>query len=413
MSEISRNYDILISGGGLVGASLALALAPLGYRIGIVEARPFGAPGQPSYDERSTALAWGSRRILEGLGIWPALARDATPILQVHVSQRGRFGVTRLTAGEEGVPALGYVAPNRCLGAALNASLTASPVELIAPARATAVQREQGCVVLQTEGPDGDLALRTRLLVVADGTQSRLRGLLDIPVERFGYAQSAVIANVTPTRAHAGIAYERFTDTGPLALLPLSGGRCSLVWTQRAEEAEAVLALDDELFLARLGERFGSRLGRFLRVGERAVYPLERLRARHDVQPRVAVVGNAAHTLHPVAGQGFNLALRDVAVLAEHLSAARRQGRDPGELALLEAYSAERRPDIDRIERYTDLLARVFVPRIPGLGVVRGAGLLALDLLPALRHRLARQSMGLHAARTRLARGLPLVEERP
>jgi 2-octaprenyl-6-methoxyphenol hydroxylase len=282
-------------------------------------------------------------------------------------------------------------------------------VDLIAPARACAIARDPGAMRVEVEGEAGRRSLRARLLVVADGGRSRLRDWLGIRVARHAYGQSAVIANVTPARDHAGVAYERFTPTGPLALLPLGGGRCSLVWTHPPEAVDRLLEMDEATFLRHLGEAFGTRLGRFERVGRRVAYPLERQRANHDVQPRAVLVGNAAHTLHPVAGQGFNLALRDVAALAERLAHAARLGADPGDLALLEDYSAARRPDIDRVERDTDLLARLFVHRLPGLGHARAAGLAALELLPALRRRVAERGMGRGAVRARLAQGLPLT----
>ncbi|MBI5460993.1 MAG: FAD-dependent monooxygenase, partial [Gammaproteobacteria bacterium] len=291
----SNCYDILISGGGLVGASLACALSGHGLRIGLIEAVPFGEPGQPAYDDRALALAAGTQRIFAAMGLWPALEAHATPIHRIHVSDRGRFAFARLDRAEENVPALGYVALGRDLGAVLGARLaTLADVELICPARVIGVDFTAVDAQVRIETAAGVRAIATRLLVAADGAQSTLRDLLDIPTTVWEYGQTALIANITPERAHANIAYERFTDTGPLALLPMSEHRCALVWTLRDDQVDAVMALDDAAFLARLQERFGRRLGTLTRVGKRTAYPLRLVRARESVRPRLALIGNAA-----------------------------------------------------------------------------------------------------------------------
>ncbi|ACL73837.1 2-octaprenyl-6-methoxyphenyl hydroxylase [Thioalkalivibrio sulfidiphilus] len=406
---MAEPFDILIAGGGMVGATLALAVARNGYRVGVLEARPPGEPGQPSYDDRTTALAYGSRRILEALGLWQGVADQATPIEHIHVSERGRFGVTRLSAADENVPALGYVVANRAIGAAWLAALKDSSVELITPATVQAYRVHADGVSVQIRGQDdATRELRARLLVAADGTHSMLRQLAGIGVHERDYGQTAVIANLTPGRDHGGVAYERFTDEGPIALLPMSEGRCALVWTRPADQVDVTLALNDADFLAALQDRFGHRLGRLRKVGRRAAYPLKLVRAVRDTAARLVLVGNASHTLHPVAGQGFNLALRDVAVLADLLAGAARDGSDPGAPALLDAYSAWRREDLDTVQTYTDGLVRLFTNPWPPLAHARGAALAALDLCPPLRHRLARQSMGLAGRLPRLARGRAL-----
>jgi 2-octaprenyl-6-methoxyphenol hydroxylase len=410
---MGQEYDILIVGGGMVGASLACALSESPYRIAVLEARPYGAPGQPSYDERTTALAYGSRRILEGLGLWGALAGQAAPIRAIHVSQRGRFGATRLYAREEGVEALGYVAANRELGRALYARLSQlRNVTLIAPAEVRDLGVEPGHVTLgivRGDGRSGELEqeLRGGLVVAADGRDSVVRQRTGIAVEVRGYGQSAVVANVTPGRPHHDTAYERFTDTGPMALLPLEAGRCALVWTQAQERVDEYLDLSEGAFLAALQERFGWRLGRFERVGARAAYPLALVRATRVVDRRLALLGNAAHSLHPVAGQGFNLALRDVAALAEILSDCARSGGDPGAGAVLDRYAHWRARDLDRTTAFTDMLARVFTSPMPLLSHLLGLGLVALDVCPPARHLLARLSMGVAGRLPRLAAGLP------
>lgn len=403
-------YDVVIAGGGLIGASLAVALAPLGLRIAVVEARLPTSAQQPSYDDRSTAVAEGSRRILSAIGVWPLLGAAATAIRSIHVSDRGRFGVTRLEAAEHGVAALGYVVENRALGAALWQLMQRSKaIGLLAPARVLDAQSDADAMRVTVTGTDdAHRTLATRLLVVADGAESTLRDRLGVAAERSDYRQVAIIANVTPRRFHQHVAYERFTDSGPLAFLPLGSGRCAVVWTVWAEEAPEILGLDDAAFLARLQALFGQRLGTLLQAGRRSAYPLELVTAEQQTGGRFVVLGNAAHSLHPVGGQGFNLALRDVAVLAELLATARHTRGDPGDPALLERYEEWRHADQTRSVDITDGLVRLFTNPLLPVRAARGAGLVALDLLPLAKEALARQTMGLAGRVPRLSRGLPL-----
>lgn len=406
---MTSDYDVLITGAGMVGASLACGLAGSALRVGVVEAVPAGAPDQPSYDDRVVALSLGSRRILGGLGVWDRLAGSATAIRAVHVSDRGRFGFTRLRAEQEGVEALGFVVEARQVGAALSERLAAAgPHDLLCPAGLVALTQDERSVVAELRGEGVPRRVSARLLVAADGGRSVAREAAGIGVAQWAYGQTALIANVSPARPHQGVAYERFTDAGPLALLPMSEGRCALVWTVASEQAAGLLALDDPAFLDALQARFGDRLGRFLRVGRRHAYPLTLLRAETQARGRVVVIGNAAHTLHPVAGQGYNLGLRDVAVLAQVILDAVRSGEDPGAAAVLERYTAWRDADQRSTARFTDGLARLFSSRSTLLGLARNTGLVALDLAPALKHTLARRAMGLAGRQPRLARGLPL-----
>ena len=406
---MAETYDILISGGGLVGASLACALGGRGLRIGLIEAVPFGDSSQPSYDDRAIALAQGTQRIFTGMGWWDALAPRVTPIHQIHVSDRGRFGFTRLDRAEEGVPALGYVALARDMGAVLAEQLQRlDDVELICPARVSCVDIETDNAVVSVQSDAGELTLQARLVVAADGAQSTLRELFDIPTTEWDYRQSAVITNITPERPHGQIAYERFTDTGPLALLPMSEQRCSVVWTLHASQVDEVMALDDAAFLARLQDRFGHRLGILQRVGKRVAYPLRLVRARQSVRPRLALIGNAAHTLHPIAGQGFNLGLRDVAALAEVVLDAQHAGEDIGADAVLQRYADWRQQDHRRVIAFTDGLTRLFTNPLPPIALARNLGLLALDLCPPAKRLFARLTMGRAGKLPRLARGLPL-----
>lgn len=402
-----QTYDVLIVGGGLVGASLACALRGSGLRIALIEAKTLSTANQPSFDDRTVALSYGSRQILERIGLWPQLAERVEAIKTIHISDRGQFGVTRLRHDEEGVAALGYVAENRVLGEVLYGELQHSDdIELFCPAEVSALQTVDDRVEVQVQQGEQVVNLSGRLLVAADGVSSRVRQLLQIADSRQEYAQCAIITNIRPGIAHNNIAYERFTSTGPLAFLPMtrSAGkqRCSVVWTVPVAKAEALMQLADADFLAALQQQFGYRLGRLQQLGQRQVYPLALVEATQLVRGRIVVVGNAAHTIHPVAGQGFNLALRDIALLAELLHAA----SDAGDAALLETYARARQQDTQRVYRFTDTLVKVFSNDFAPLAHVRAAGLFAVDVLPPLKHALARQSMGLGGNLSRLGRSL-------
>ncbi len=410
MSE-TNDYDLLIIGGGMVGASLACALSDSGLRIAIVEAVPLADVHQPSYDDRSIALAYGTRCIFSALGLWDALRDAVTPIRNIHISDRGHFGITRMAAAEYGLEALGYVVENRELGRLFGERLAALPgLDLLCPARLEALEFNAETVVATVESGGQRRGLRARLVVGADGGRSLVRRLAAVPTRHWDYGQSALIANVTPGRGHQHVAYERFTDSGPLAMLPMAGQRCSLVWTVRRGAEQELLALKDDAFLACLQQRFGRRLGELRKVGQRQVYPLTLIRADDPGRARLALIGNAAHTLHPIAGQGFNLGIRDVAVLAEVLWAARAEGDDIGSAATLSRYYQWRRQDQRRVIAFTDGLVRLFSNELPPVVLARNLGLTALECLSPLKRLLMRQFMGLAGRQPRLARGLSLRE---
>lgn len=405
----AADYDVLIAGGGMVGASLAAALAPLPLKIAVVEAVPFGSHGQPSYDERITAVSWGSRRIFESIGLWEHMEPEATAIHHIQVSDRGYLGMTRLHAQEMHVQALGYVVPNRVIGRALSEFLSRQPrITLLAPAKISEVCVQCDAVIAKVEGKDAR-PLKARLLVAADGASSTIREQLGIAARTWDYGQSAIICNVSVQRPQPGIAFERFTDSGPLALLPMGDDRYALIWTVTSPCAPAVLAMTDTEFLETAADRFNGRCGRFMRAGRRQAYPLSLVRAGAQLHRRVVVIGNAAHSLHPIAGQGFNLSLRDVAVLADTLADSVASGGDAGEEQRLAAYVRARRCDQLGTSLFTDFLARVFTNPLPPVAWARNAGLLALELLPPARHLLTRRNMGLAGRLPRLARGVHLT----
>jgi 2-octaprenyl-6-methoxyphenol hydroxylase len=405
---MSDSFDVAIVGGGMVGASLAAALTPLGLRVALVESVPLQSESQPSFDERTTALSNGSRRILASMGVWDAVAPEAAPIRRIHVSDQGRFGFARIDAAEEGVAALGFVLANRVLGAALWDRLARDPaITIFCPARVNDITASADTVSLLV-GADQQppRTLRARLLVAADGANSAIRKALGIEATHWDYEQTAIITNVATRKFHDHVAYERFTNTGPLAVLPLADGRCTVVWTLAPEVAEATMRLDDATFLARLQERFGFRLGRFTRVGRRHAYPLALTRAEERVGQRVVIIGNAAQGLHPIAGQGFNLGLRDVATLAEVIADS---PVTLGDEAMLARYDGWRRTDRRGVIAFTDGLVRLFGNPLGSVKVARDLGLLLFDVLPPAKSALSALSMGITGKLPRLARGVPLT----
>lgn len=413
---MNENYDILIVGGGMVGATMAYALSPLPLRIGVIEAVPFKSESQPSYDDRAIALAAGSAKVFEAMGLWPLLQDHVSPIRKIHVSDRGHFGVTRIDSKTEHVDALGYVIENRLVGRVLAEELPRlGNVELLCPATVTAITATNEVAQLSVDCGGVMREVNAKLMIAADGGNSAVRNLLNISTRTWDYGQSAVIANVTPERHHEGVAFERFTDSGPVAMLPNSSAddpaRCSLVWTVLREDEPRVLALSDEEFLRELQERFGYRLGELRKVGRRHAYPLRLVRAREHVRPRLALIGNAAHTLHPIAGQGFNLGLRDVAALAQVVAEACDMGNDVGSDAVLKQYAEWRNWDHRKVIGLTDTLARLFSNPLTPVAAVRNAGLIALDVLPPLKRILTRQTLGMAGKLPRLAMGLPLLRE--
>ncbi len=412
---MTGRFDVVIVGGGMVGATLAVALAPLRLRVGLVEAVAHDSGLQPSFDERTTALSNGSRRCLETLGIWESVAAAATPIAKIHVSDQGHFGFARIDAAEQGLEAMGYVVPNRALGAALWGRIGSLPgVQTFCPAEVLEVtpQSDYTCLRLAqgigAAGQGETLTLETQLVVAADGAQSAVRTAFGVAAASRDYGQTAIITTVLPQRFHEHVAYERFTATGPLALLPLADGRCTLVLTLATAEVAAAMQWSDAEFLAEVQQRFGFRLGRFLKVGRRFAYPLALTQSAATSAARCVIVGNAAQGLHPVAGMGFNLGLRDAASLAELL--AERPGQDCGAPELLAAYDAWRATDRRTIIGFTDGLIRVFSNPLGAVRRLRNLALLLFDVLPPAKAALSALSTGAAGRIPKLARGVALAE---
>lgn len=408
------DLDVLIVGGGLVGSVLALALRDVDVRVGLIEARDPAILEQPSFDSRTTALANGSQRILSQLGVWSAVAPQAQPITSIHIGEQGRFGAARIQAHEEGVAALGYTLENRVLGAGLWQRL-AEPAggvfECFAPADLVRFEARADAVTARVEGRHGIREIRSRLLIAADGAESAVRRALAIPAREDDYEQQAIVVNCTTEAAHGARAFERFTPRGPLAVLPLTRGRVAVIWTLPAADADRLMASPDAAFAGALQRAFGFRLGRFARIGTRSLHRLKRTRSDALTGPRTLLVGNAAVSLHPVAGQGFNLALRDVAAIAELIAEEMQHGGPAGvgAAAMLERYRAWRIRDQRKVAWFTHALVRSFGLPLPGLGALRGLSLVAFDLLPGAKSQLARHTMGMAGRLPRLARGLRLT----
>ncbi len=404
-APLPTRVDVAIVGGGMVGASLALALGGSGKRVVLIEAVAPGAAGQPSFDDRTTALGNGSRRVFETLGVWPHLAAHAGAVLEIRVSDAGHPGAARLSAAEQGLEALGYVVPNRQLGAALWKQLAAhSAIAIRNPAQVSEVRLAADGAQLTLDAGGQRESIAAQVVVAADGAHSLVRAAAGIGAEIVDYDQVAVVVHVATDRAAAGIAYERFTATGPLAVLPLADGHYTVVWTLAPERARQVCALGDAQFIDELQRGFGWRIGRIHRAGARAAYPLQLSRAETMVGQRAVLVGNAAQSLHPVAGQGFNLGLRDAALLAEILAAA----PDPGAPAVLESYELRRAADRRGMIGFTDGLVRLFANDRPGAALARNVGLVFFDMAPGAKRALSRLSWGFGGDAPRLLRGLPV-----
>ena len=406
------HYDIVIAGGGMIGTSLALALAPLGLRVAAVEAVARQDAAQPSFDDRSTALSRSTQRMFEAMGLWNEIVAASTPILSIHVSDQGRFGFSHIDADEQGVEALGYVVINRVLGQVLQRALDKrSDVTVLCPARILDVELDSDAAAVNVAFEnDEERRLTCSLLIAADGANSTVREMMGITAERSRYGQRAVIGNLMPEKPINNVAYERFTAQGPLAVLPVADGRAGFVWTVSEADADRVMSLDDEAFLAELQDEFGYRLGRFSRVGKRVSYPLVLSKALQLTATRSVLIGNSAHGLHPVSAQGFNLGMRDVAAIVDCIADARDESAacDPGSAALLERYANWRRSDQRKLVRFTDSLVKLFGSDRPPLRVLRNIGMLGFDLVPGVRSLFAKHTMGLAGRLPRLSRGVPV-----
>lgn len=415
---MATQFDIVIVGGGMVGASLVHALKGLPLKIAVVEANPYDHQ-HPSYDSRAIALSHGSHKILKQIGCWPSmLNQGVTAIETIRVSDRGHIGGTVLNATDESVEALGFVAEAGVIGKALPLK-TSDNLQLFCPASVTSITINPDQAELSIEHNGSEQSLTAKLVVAADGSPSSIGNLLGEKRIKRSYGQTAIISTIISRQSHNNTAFERFTDTGPLAMLPNTAPsgwpdqqygdqRWSLVWSTCDDQVDEIMALDDQQFLQALELRLGRRVAPLLSASKRVAYPLRIDYLRDHARHRVAFIGNAAHAIHPVAGQGFNLGLRDVAFLAETIADAVNRNLDPGDVETLNRYSDLRKSDYLKVIGSTDALVESFSNNLTSLVVLRNLGLAAIERLPPLRHLLAQQMMGTTGKQSKLASGIPL-----
>lgn len=409
-----REFDVVIAGLGMVGATLALSLSRAGLRVAAVDPLPFSTMLEPTFDGRASAIAFASFRQFQALGLGDRLAADAQPIRQILVTdgrspgagrgaQHGaflRFDAAEIATGAD--EPLGWMLENRVTRAALSEAIEASDIEVFASRRVAAIKRAPGRATVTL---DDKQALTAPLLVGAEGRGSLVRTHAGIDVTGWTYPQSGVVATVRHERAHEGVAYEHFLPSGPFAILPLTENRASLVWTERKPQADALRTASDGAFHAHLRRRFGDFLGEIEVVGPRFVYPLSLQLAERFTADRIALVGDAAHVIHPIAGQGLNLGLKDVAALAEVVVDAMRLGEDVGSEIVLERYARWRRVDTVGLALATDAFNRLFSVENPLVRTVREAGLAAVNRIGPARRFFMREAGGATGDLPRLLRG--------
>jgi len=408
---MTDDAELVVAGAGLNGLLLAVACAGAGLSVAVVDPQDPAAMLDQGFDGRTSAIAYGSQRVLAGIGLWPAVAAEAEPILEIRVADDNspfflHYDHRDLGMGGEPAPPLGYIVENRVLRRALLARARALPtLRLLAGRRIDAVEADAGGAVARLD--DGE-ERRCRLVAAADGQDSPLRRGAQIRAVAWRYKQTSIVTTVAHARPHAGIAVEHFLPAGPFAILPMRANRSSIVWTEQADLAPAILALPEAEFAAELKARFGNFLGPLEPVGPRWSYPLSLLLAERYVARRLALVGEAAHVIHPIAGQGLNIGIRDIAALAELIVDRRRLGRDIGDDELLARYQRWRRTDALVLAAVTDGLNRLFSNTLAPLQLARDLGLAAVNRLPPAKRLLMRHAMGLFGELPRLANGEPL-----
>jgi 2-octaprenyl-6-methoxyphenol hydroxylase len=408
---MADDAELVIAGAGLTGMLLGVACAGAGLRVTVVDPQDPAAMLMPGFDGRTSAIAYGSRLVFDGIGLWPDIAAEAEPIREIRVADDEsplflHYDSRDLGPGFEVDAPLGYIVENRVLRRALYDHARALPnLQLLAPRRVAALEASAtGAIALLDDGE----RLRARLVAAADGKDSPLRQAAAIRATQWRYRQTGIVTTVAHARPHGGIAVEHFLPAGPFAILPMTGNRSSIVWTEHVDLAQRILALPEAEFAAELRARFGGFLGEVEPVGPRWAYPLALLQAERYVGRRLALVGEAAHVIHPIAGQGLNIAIRDVAALAELIVDQRRLGLDIGDDSVLERYQRWRRTDALLLAAVTDGLNRLFSNTIPPVRLARDVGLAVVHRLPPLKRLLMRHAMGTLGDRPRLARGQPL-----
>lgn len=399
--------QVIIVGGGMVGLSLSLMLAKANIAVKLLEAVKYPnyddqnvAPYHSSFDARNTALSRRSVQIYQKLGLWDALQQHATPILQVHITEQGSFGKARLIAEQEKVESFGQVIENAWLGRVLLTQVRQQPlVELIDGVQVTALTQDAEQVHIEAQRGEETLKLDSKLLIAADGRDSFCRQAIGVGVDVHDYDQVAIVTTVQTSKPHEHVGFERFSALGPLALLPLPGEyRRSVVWpVKKGTENEWLGDENDQHFLSALQQTYGDRAGKFEKTGKRFSYPLSQVLAHKQAVGRVILMGNAAHTIHPVAGQGFNLCLRDADVLVRYLVNQLSTSDDLGNPDNLLAYEQARLSDQQRVIKFCDTVVRGFSNQNPLLKLIRNTGLIAFDVIPGVKPLVANYAMGLKA----------------
>jgi len=399
------DYDIIIVGAGLVGNCLALALKDSGLKLALIEANTLEQRQQSPAGDRALALSAGTVTLLQALGAWEGIKSSATPITDIHISDQGHFGKTRLSAKKYAMDALGYVITAREIETHVTHLVNQTDVVQLCPARLTGLISDQSAVHISLKDLEQAESLTSRLLVGADGGQSSVRHLLEIPQTIREYEQTAIVTTVKLSHPHRQTAFERFTSSGPLAMLPLSSNQAAVVWTRSHQQAEVLLTLPEDDFIQQLQNCFGYPLGQLSLAAPRRAFPLSLIRAETMIKGRAVILGNAAHQLHPVAGQGFNLGIRDVAQLAEMITNQLSQNEEIGQPEQLFRYAQNRQKDHDKTIGFTHSLVKLFsTDRLP-IAATRSMGLTILDHLPIAKSMLAKHAMG-------LAERLPRVGQR-
>ena len=399
--------EVIIVGGGMVGLSLALMLAKANIAVKLLEAIQYPnyddanlAPYHSSFDARNSALSRRSVQIYQELGLWDALQEHAVPILEVHITEQGSFGKARLQAEQEKVESFGQVIENAWLGRVLLTQVRAEPlIELIDGVKVTSLNQDADLAYLEAQRGSEVLKLQSKLVIAADGRDSFCRKALGIGVDEHDYDQVAIVTTVQTSKPHNHVGFERFSPLGPLALLPLPGEyRRSVVWpVKKGTEHEWVGEDNDQHFLDALQQTYGDQAGKFQKTGRRFSFPLSQVLAEKQAVGRVVLMGNAAHTIHPVAGQGFNLCMRDAYVLVRYLKEQLAQQADLGDAAMLQDYEKSRLTDQQRVIKFCDSVVRGFSNQNPVLKLLRNTGLIAFDTIPGIKPLVANYAMGLKA----------------
>ena len=399
--------EVIIVGGGMVGLSLALMLAKINIAVKLLEAIKYPnyddenlAPYHSSFDARNSALSRRSVQIYQELGLWNALQEHATPILEVNITEQGSFGKARLKAEQEKVESFGQVIENAWLGRVLLTQVKKEPlIELIDDVQVTSLIQDTDFAYIEAQRGESSLKLQSKLVIAADGRDSFCRKALGIGASEHDYDQVAIVTTVQTSKPHAHVGFERFSHLGPLALLPLPGEyRRSVVWpVKKGTEGEWLGDENDQHFLDALQETYGDRAGKFQKTGKRFSFPLSQVLAEKQAVGRVVLMGNAAHTIHPVAGQGFNLCMRDAHVLVRYLKEQQVQGADLGDAVILQDYEKSRLSDQQRVIKFCDSVVRGFSNQNPFLKLMRNTGLIAFDTIPGIKPLVANYAMGLKA----------------